>query len=171
MICKNCGVDIGSQTTCPHCGTNQPETLQQTEAPVSTNPLLGKEYAFSGNDLVLRGRWGIKFHISVGKDRLNIETVPAKKNKIPVVMLDDILSIQESFHMRKMNIFLAVMGVLSVFVGEFWGLVVTALILIFFRERKMKIHLRNGNVLTIYSEDKDSIPMFIEDMRKITKIQ
>lgn len=184
MFCKNCGANIGADVPeCPYCGTaNVPEAKQQTanvvapihqtESSVSANPLLGKEYAFSGNDLVIRGRWGVKYNVTVGDDRLNLETVPAKKNKLPAVMLEDIMAIQESFHMRTTNIVLAVLGlVFGIAGGGFWCFAIAALVLLFYRERKMKIHLRNGNVLTIYSGNKESIKEFIEDMRKITKIK
>lgn len=183
MLCKNCGANIGSDVTeCPYCGTinmqevkeqadNSTVPVQQTESHVSKNPLLGKEYAFSGNDLVVRGRWGIKCYITVGEDRLNFETVPAKENRIPAVMLEDIMAIQESFHMRMANIVLAVLGLILGILGGFWWLLIPVLVLLFYRERKMKIHLRNGNVLTIYSADKESINEFIEDMKKITNIK
>lgn len=183
MLCKNCGANIGSETSeCPYCGTaNTPEVnpqsatvvpVQKAEIQESSNPLLGKEYAFSGNDLVIRGRWGVKFNVTVGEDRLNFETVPAKKNKLPAVMLEDIMAIQESFHMRTTNIVLAVLGLIfGIAGGGFWCFAITALVLLLYRERKMKIHLRNGNILTIYSSDKESTKEFIEDMRRITKIK
>lgn len=182
MFCKNCGANIGSDVKeCPFCGTsNVPEVAQQvvnapvpqTENQVLTNPLLGKEYAFSGNDLVIKGRWGVKYNVTVGEDRLNFETVPAKKNKLPAVMLEDIMAIQESFHMRTTNIVLAVLGLICGLAGGgFWCWAIAAIVVLLYRERKMKIHLRNGNVLTIYSGDKESTKAFIEDMRKITKIK
>lgn len=184
MFCKNCGANIGSDVTeCPYCGTanvqedkqqtaNVGAPVQQTESHVSANPLLGKEYTFSGNDLVIKGRWGVKYNVTVGEDRLNFETVPAKKNKLPAVMLEDIMAIQESFHMRTINIVLAVLGLIfGIAGGGFWCFAITALVLLLYRERKMKIHLRNGNVLTIYSGDKESTSEFINDMRTITKIK
>jgi len=184
MFCKNCGANIGSDITeCPYCGTaNIPEVkqqtgnvvvpVQQTEGQVAANPLLGKEYAFSGNDLVVRGRWGIKYNVAVGEDRLNIETVPAKKNKLPAIMLEDIMAIKESFHMRTVNIVLAVLGILGgLGGGGFWCWLIPVVVILLYRERKMKIHLRNGNVLTIYSDNKENISEFINDMRKITKIK
>ena len=182
MFCKNCGANIGSEATeCPFCGTaNVQEINEQTEnvavqqagSQMLANPLLGKEYAFSGNDLVIRGRWGVKYTVTVGEDRLNFETIPAKKNKIPAVMLEDIMAIQESFHMRTTNIVLAVLGLICGFAGGgFWCFAIAAIVLLLYRERKMKIHLRNGNVVTIYSGNKESTKEFIEDMKKITKIK
>ncbi|KSV59072.1 hypothetical protein [Acetivibrio ethanolgignens] len=183
MLCKNCGANIGSETSeCPYCGTrNEQEPTQQAAnvAPVqkaeiqkSSNPLLGKEYAFSGNDLIIRGRWGVKYNVTVGEDRLNFETVPAKKNKLPAVMLEDIMAIQESFHMRTFNIVLATLGILCGLAGGgIWCWLIPVVVFLLYRERKMKIHLRNGNILTIYSDNKGSIIEFIDDMRKITKIK
>ena len=184
MFCKNCGANISSNVLeCQYCGSaNLQESnerieekvaspVSQRETPVTTNPLLGKEYSFSGNDLVIRGRYGVRFNVMIGEDRLNFETVPAKKNKLPAVMLEDIMAIQESFHMRKTNIILAILGLLLGFAGGYWGFILPILVLLFFRERKMKIHLRNGNSLTIYSGNKESINEFIEDMKKITKIK
>lgn len=183
MLCKNCGANIGSETSeCPYCGTaNVPEVnpqsatvvpVQQVASEMSTNPLLGKEYAFSGNDLIIRGRWGVKYNVTVGEDRLNFETIPAKKNKLPAVMLEDIMAIQESFHMRTFNIVLAVLGILCGLAGGgFWCWLIPVVVFLLYRERKMKIHLRNGNVLTIYSGNKESTKEFIDDMRRITKIK
>lgn len=182
MFCKNCGANISSDVKeCPYCGTaNVPETKQQAETqavvqqaanPEMSNPLLGKEYSFSGNDLIIRGRWGIKYNVTVGEDRLNFETVPAKKNKLPAVMLEDIMAIQESFHMRTANILWAVFGLVVGLSGNLWGFIFPIFVLLCYRERKMKIHLRNGNSLTIYSSDKESANEFIEDMKKITKIK
>ena len=183
MFCKNCGANIGSDATeCPYCGTvnvqevqrqaaNVVTPVQQTERYVSANPLLGKEYTFSGNDLVIKGRWGVKYNVTVGEDRLNFETVPAKMNKIPAVMLEDIMAIQESFHMRTANIVWAIIGLLLGLAGGYWGFIFPIFVLLFYRERKMKIHLRNGNVLTIYSDNQASTSEFVEDMKKITKIK
>lgn len=73
--------------------------------------------------------------------------------------------------MRTANIVLAIFGLLLGFAGGYWGFVLPVFVLLCYRERKMKIHLRNGNVLTIYSGDKESTSEFINDMRTITKIK
>ncbi len=179
MNCKNCGANVPENAMeCPFCSskieipteTNVSPVGEQTQVQAQ-NELMGKEYSFSGNDLVIRGRWGVKHNVTVGEDRINIQTVPAKKNKIPAIMLDDIMAIQESFHMRTANIFLAIFGLILGCCGGFWGFILPVFVLLCFRERKMKIHLRNGNVLTIYSDNKEATNEFIDDMRKITKIQ
>lgn len=179
MNCKNCGANVPEKAIeCPFCGSKIENPIETNVCVVETqtqvqpkNELIGKEYSFSGNDLVIRGRWGVKYNISVGEDRLNIETVPARKNKIPAVKLDDIMAIQESFHMRTANILLGIFGLILGCCGGIWGFILPVFVLLCFRERKMKIHLRNGNVLTIYSGDKESTIEFVEDMRKITKIK
>lgn len=181
MICKNCGATMGAEVTeCPYCGTpNLPEqgeqqvqtqTAEQAAAPAG-NPLIGKEYRFSGNDLVIKGRWGVQFHISVGEDRLFLETTPARKNLIPAVMLEDILAIEDSFHLRTANIVLGVLGLLVGISASAWGFLIPILVLIFYRERKVTMHLRSGQKLTIYSGSKESVRQFIEDMKLITKIR
>ena len=180
MNCKNCGANVPENAVeCPFCSSKIEKPAVYNVAPVEVqtqvqtkNELIGKEYSFSGNDLVIKGRWGVKHNVTVGEDRLNISTVPARKNKIPAIMLEDILAIQESFHMRTTNIVLAILGLIFGFAGGgFWCFAITALVLLLYRERKMIIHLRNGNFLTIYSEDEESTNEFINDMRKITKIQ
>lgn len=185
MICKNCGANMGTDATeCPYCGTtySTAEGTQQMESKIAVtgqqmesldivNPLIGKEYSFSGNDLVIKGRWGVRFNISVGEDRLHFETVPAKKNLLPAVMLEDILAIEESFHMRTANILLGILGLLLGLSGGYWGFILPIFVFLCYRERKMKIYIRNGKVLTIYSDDKESVNQFIEDMKTITKIK
>ena len=179
MNCKNCGANVPENAMeCPFCSSKIEVATETNASPVGVqtqvqtqNELIGKEYSFSGNDLVIRGRWGVKHNVTVGEDRINIQTVPAKKNKIPAIMLDDIMAIQESFHMRTTNIVLAIFGLFLGFCGGFWGFLLPVFVLLCFRERKMKIHLRNGNVLTIYSDNKEATNEFINDMRKITKIQ
>ncbi len=180
MNCKNCGANVPENAMeCPFCSSKIEIPTEATVSPVEVqtqvqpqNELMGKEYSFSGNDLVIRGRWGVKHNVTVGEDRLNIQTVPAKKNKIPAIMLEDIMAIQESFHMRTTNIVLAILGLVLGFAGGgFWCFAITAFVLLLYRERKMKIHLRNGNVLTIYSDNKEATNEFINDMRRITKIQ
>ena len=180
MNCKNCGANVPENAIeCPFCSsiiensteTNVSSIGEQTQVQ-NPNELMGKEYSFSGNDLVIRGRWSVKHNITVGKDRINIQTVPAKKNKIPAIMLEDIMAIQESFHMRTTNIVLAILGFVFGFAGGgIWCFAITAFVLLFYRERKMTMHLRNGNVLTIYSDNQEATNEFINDMRKITKIQ
>lgn len=181
MNCKNCGANVPENAKeCPFCGTKIDDALMANDTSIvemktddlTQNPILGKEYSFSGNDLVIRGRWGVKHNVTVGEDRLNIQTVPAKKNTIPAIMLEDIMAIQESFHMRTTNIVLAILGLVFGFAGGgFWCFAITALVLLLYRERKMQIHLRNGNVLTIYSDNKEDITQFISDMKLITKIK
>lgn len=178
MFCEKCGKQIPDASNfCCGCGAKAEYTQADPFAVGAQawsqpkNELIGREYTFSGNDLVIRGRWGVKYNISVGEDRLNIETVPARKNKIPAVKLEDIMAVQESFHMRTANILLAIFGLILGFCGGIWGFILPIFVLLCFRERKMKIHLRNGKVLTIYSDDKESTVGFIEDMRKITKIK
>lgn len=180
MHCKDCGANVPENAMdCPFCGSKIEIPIETKVIPVGVqaqvqpqNELIGKEYSFSGNDLVIRGRWGVKHNVSVGEDRINIQTVPTRKNKIPAIMLEDIMAIQESFHMRTTNIVLAILGLVFGFAGGgFWCFAITAFVLLFYRERKMKFHLRNGNVLTIYSDNKEAINEFINDMRRITKIQ
>lgn len=180
MRCANCGANFEEGANeCPFCGSPVNGELsfeQSIHEGVNTeqmmmNPLLDKEYEFSGNDLVVRGRWGVNVNVKVGEDRLYFETFPAKKNVLPAIMLEDIMAIEESFHMRTANIVIGVVGLLAGFCGIFWGFVFPALILLLYRERKIKIHLRNGNILTIYSSDKEIANQFVEDMKKITKIR
>ena len=179
MNCKNCGANVPENVMeCPFCSSKIEIPVETTVSPVGVqtqvqpqNELMGKEYSFSGNDLVIRGRWGVRHNVTVGEDRINIQTVPAKKNKIPAVMLDDIMAIQESFHMRTTNIVMAILGLILGCCGAIVCFIFPLFVLLFFRERKIKIHLRNGKVLTIYSDNKEDSNEFINDMRKITKIQ
>ena len=179
MRCTSCGANFEDDAKeCPFCGssvnreltfehfTNQVLNTEQT----FMNPLLDKEYKFSGNDLVVRGRWGVNVNVKVGEDRLYFETFPAKKNVLPAIMLEDIMAIEESFHMRTANI---VIGAIGFFLGFFggWGFLIPIIVLLLYRERKIKIHIRNGNILTIYSSDKELASQFVEDMKKITKIK
>ncbi|MBQ3055389.1 MAG: hypothetical protein IJC88_04720 [Oscillospiraceae bacterium] len=170
MYCENCGAKLPENgSKCPFCETN---TNVATEAVTQTqNPFLGKEYNFSGNDLVIKGRWGVRYKVTVAEDRLHFETVPAKKNKLPVIILEDILAIEESFHMRTVNILLGIFGLVLGCAGGYWGFVLPVFVLLCYRERKLKIHVRNGKILTIYSDDKESVREFIEDLKKITNIK
>lgn len=180
MKCANCGANFDDKANeCPYCGTavNRELSFKQSANPevianhTIMNPLLDKEYNFSGNDLVVRGRWGVKVNVKVGEDRLFFETVPAKKNVLPAVMLEDIMAVNESFYMRTANIIIGVVGFLLGIAGGYWGFLIPVLVLFLYRERKIKIYLRNGNVLAIYSDDKALASQFVEDMKKITKIK
>ena len=179
MKCTNCGANFeGNSNECPFCGSTvnkelsfEQPTASATVVPTTMNPLLDKEYNFSGNDLVVKGRWGVNVNVKVGEDRLYLATVPAKKNVLPAIMLEDIMAIEDSFHMRTANIIIGIIGLLLGFAGGAWGFLFPVLVLLLYRERKIKIHLRNGNVLTIYSGDKELASQFVEDMKKITKIR
>lgn len=180
MRCTNCGANFDDKANeCPFCGSTANKELsfeQAINAGVSMsntamNPLLDKEYNFSGNDLVIKGRWGVNVNVKVGEDRLFFETVPAKKNVLPAIMLEDIMAINESFYMRTANIVIGVIGFLLGISGGYWGFLLPVLVFLLYRERKIKIHLRNGNILTIYSGDKEIASQFVEDMKKITKIR
>lgn len=177
MNCKNCGANVPeNEMECPFCGTaidnpaDSELSLGNKSKIRSNNPFVGKEYSFSGNDLIVRGRWGVRYKITVGEDRLQFETTPPKKNKVPVVMLDDILAIDESFHMRTFNIILGILGIVLGFVGGLWGFLLPIAVVLLYRERKMKIHVRNGNIITVYSDTTAAFSEFIDDMKKITKI-
>lgn len=180
MRCTNCGANFDDKANeCPFCGSivNRELSFKQSAnagvvaTNTAMNPLLDKEYNFSGNDLVVKGRWGVNVNVKVGEDRLFFETVPAKKNVLPAVMLEDIMAINESFHMRTANIVIGVIGFLLGIAGGYWGFLLPVLVFFLYRERRIKIHLRNGNVLTIYSDDKEIALQFVEDMKKITKIK
>lgn len=180
MRCTNCGANFDDKAEeCPFCGSaikrelssGQTTNKEAAISPTEMNPLLDKEYKFSGNDLVVRGRWGVNVNIKVGEDRLFFETVPAKKNVLPAVMLEDIMAIDESFHMRTANIVISIIGLLLGIAGAVWGFLFPVLVFFLYRERKIKIHLRNGYILTIYSSDKVLASQFVEDMKKITKIR
>lgn len=144
-------------------------TVSEESTQTITNPLLNKKYKFSGNDLVIKGRWGIKSTVKMGSDRLNIQTFPSRKNIYPVVMLEDIVSIEEGFYMRTANIVLAVIGLLMAILSPAY-LIIPALVLLLYREQKINIHLRNGNILTIYSEKKSLTSEFISDIKTVCKI-
>lgn len=180
MRCTNCGANFEEgKNECPFCGSvvnkelsfEQPSSEMVMATQTAMNPLLDKEYDFSGNDLVVKGRWGVNVNVKVGSDRLYFQTVPAKKNVLPAIMLEDIMAIEESFHMRTGNIVIAVIGLLLGLCGGAWGFLLPVLVLLLYRERKIKIHLRNGNILTIYSGDKEIAAQFVEDMKKITNIR
>lgn len=180
MTCTNCGANFeDGAKECPFCGSavnnelafEQPANGDVVAMQSAMNPLLDKEYNFSGNDLVIKGRWGVSVNVKVGTDRLYFQTVPAKKNVLPAIMLEDIMAMEESLHIRKGNIVLGVIGLLLGFCGGVWGFVLPIFVLLLYRERKIKIHLRNGNILTIYSGDKALAAQFVEDMKKITKIR
>ena len=180
MRCTNCGANFDDGANeCPFCGSavskelsfEKPDNGKIIAQQTAMNPLLDKEYNFSGNDLLLRGRWGVNVNVKVGEDRLFFQTVPAKKNVLPAVMLEDIMAIEENFHMRTANILIGIFGLILGFSGGLWGFVLPVFVLLLYRERKIKIHLRNGNVLTIYSGDKEIATQFVDDMKKITKIR
>lgn len=179
MRCINCGASFEEGTKeCPFCGSHVHSEipLESTVNGVNAeqtalNPLIDKEYDFSGNDLVVRGRWGVNVNVKVGEDRLYFETIPAKKNVLPAIMLEDIMAIENNFHMRTANIVIAVIGLILGFCGGVWFFLAPILVLLLYRERKIRIHIRNGNILTIYSSDKEIANQFVEDMKKITKIR
>ncbi len=180
MRCANCGANFeDGANECPFCGSpvkkelsfEQPDNTWNVATQTAMNPLLDKEYNFSGNDLVVKGRWGVEVNVKVGEDRLYFTTVPAKKNVLPAVMLEDIMAIENSFHMRTANIVIGAIGLLLGFTTTLWGFLLPILVLLIYRERKIRIHLRNGNILTIFSSDKELATQFIDDMKKITKIQ
>ena len=177
MFCKNCGTNMGENANiCPNCGTNNltSVTAQQNSNPMPANPLIGKEYDFSGNTFVIKDKLGVRCNVRVEEDRLHITKRPAKKKKdIPVVMLDDILAIKQKFHMRMINIIFSVACVISAFYNEdrLWLLIFPVFVILLYRERKIEIYIRNGQVLTIYSDKKNKADEFVEDMSRITKIQ
>lgn len=80
------------------------------------------------------------------------------------------MAISESFHMRNFNILLGILGIVLGFVGGLWGFLLPIAVVLLYRERKMKIHVRNGNIITIYSDTTAAFSEFIDDMKKITKI-
>lgn len=177
MFCKNCGTNMGENANiCPNCGTNNLTSVtaqkNSNSNPMPANPLIGKEYDFSGNILIYRA--GVRCNVRVDEDRLYITKRPAKKkNDIPVVMLDDILAIKQKFHMRTINIIYSVLMVIAALNYDegFWLLIFPVLHILFYRERKIEIYIRNGQVLTIYSDKKNKADEFVEDMSRITKIQ
>ena len=180
MRCTNCGANFDDGVgECPFCGSENHKKLSFEQVPnveivqiqTAMNPLLDTEYNFSGNDLVIKGRWGVSVNVKVGEDRLFFKTVPAKKNVLPAVMLEDIMAIEESAYIRSANIVIGVIGLLLGFAGGLWGFLLPILVLLLYRERKIRMHLRNGNILTIYSGDKELAVQFVEDMKKITKIR
>lgn len=179
MFCKNCGTNMGENANiCPNCGTNNltSVTAQQNSNsnPMPANPLIGKEYDFSGNTFIYRDVLGERCNVRVEEDRLHITKRPAKKKKdIPVVMLDDILAIKQKFHMRKINIVFSILCVILALNYDegFWLLIFPVFLILLYRERKIEIYIRNGQVLTIYSDKKNKADEFVEDMSRITKIQ
>ncbi len=179
MKCRNCGADFeNGASKCPFCGTSADWDIsfEKNDNIVDTatqtmNPLLNKEYHFSGNDLAVKGRWGVSVNVTVGEDRLYIETIPAKKNVLPAIILEDIMAIKDEFHLRTANVVIGIIGLILGLLSTPWGFVFPVFVLLFYRERKIVMHLRNGNVLTIYSNDKVIVEQFIEDMKKITKIK
>lgn len=176
MNCKNCGASVSENAReCPFCGSKiEKSTAVKTSSsgtPMQSNPFVGKEYSFSGNDLLLKGRWSTRFKVSVGEDRLNFEASPKKYNTVPAIMLEDIIGIEESFHMRKFNIVMAVLGGIFGLLGEYECFLLPILAFLLYRERKIKIFARNGQIVTIYSENKGDIEAFVADMKKITNIK
>lgn len=181
MRCSNCGANIDdNMEECSFCGTVisrevpdvQPVKSENlTDTQKTANSLIGKEYDFSGNDLMIRGRWGVRVNVKVGDDRLYFETYPARKNVLPAIMLEDIMAIEEKFYMRTTNKVIAIIGGLLGCSGAFVFFLIPIFVLLLYRERQIKIHMRNGNILTIYSDDRALAEEFVEDMKKITKIK
>lgn len=132
--------------------------------------LLSKIYNFSGNELMVKGQWGVEENVRVTSDRLYLQTYKDGKCTLSTAMLEDIMLIEESFHMRIGNIVLGGIGLILGFIGSAMGFILP-IVSLMYCERKITIYLRNGNILTIYSRDEELATQFIEDMKKIKKNQ
>lgn len=188
MKCVNCGAEVEQNaTSCSYCGmpVDQNENNQLTNLEVITEQdsnelveqgsetsLIGKQYSFvsaKGTNLLGLFNSRIFNEVQIGEDRIGINTIPSRYNKVPAIMLEDITAIQIN---TKINFYYWIWIIISILcaMGSPICLIFTVLFFIFGRHSKIKISQRNGKDVILYSHDKELAMQFKEDMKKLVNI-
>lgn len=181
MKCTKCGAEIQDDVMiCPYCEMPVGQEAIVTEkeqipavidrSEVVTNELIGKKYSLVSTKYMcgsLSGR--IVSTVEVAEDRLKIDIKPKKKNVSPVILLEDLLSVELSKKICPLFIAMAVMFVITGFASPLFFLL-AALSIFVGINTKITITQRNGIAVIMYSRDKASAERFKEDMKKIAKI-
>ena len=170
-FCGGCGSALDMTETTTTTSDNVEENVEEGSANQSkSNSLVGKEYEFRGGFAMLHsGR--VYYHVVVQEDRLLIDSKPKRKVKIPVAMLEDITAIEEGFYMSPYTYAGIVLSIALTLIGAIPMLLYLAFLVIFCRERRIKIHLKNGGMIPITACSQADTETFIDDMKQITNIQ
>lgn len=194
MKCSACGAEIAVGTkVCPFCdavleGEEKKQTMQQSapadakepvsavqnsvQPTVSVNPLLHKKYELeSGGALYGFFSKRVNSTVEVGEDRLFISIKPKKLNVSPVIMLEDVLSIDFSLKLSVYFVIYAILCAIAACNGAGPMFLLSAFFIWASINTKITITQRNGKNVVMYSKSKADAQAFKNDMKKITKIQ
>lgn len=196
MKCRNCNAEIPDDVlNCPYCDTSQDsesvncfdnnkKTIQsqvqnqfnnQTiqNEPAVNEELIGKRYEFRSSYGM--NMWGILnpyilSEVEIAKDRIFIDIKPKRKNTSPVVMLEDILSVELSKTVAVYHTILAMVFLVASLSSILYGLGFILFIYLGLNT-KIKIIQRNGIEVTMFSSNSELAENFKFDIRKMTNIR
>lgn len=184
MRCEKCGAEIlDDSIICPFCETavgKKEKTLDAIQQPaicapqaeISGNELVGKKYElistrYMNSKTILDSR--VKSTVEVMDDRIQIDIKPRRMNVSPVIMLEDLLSIELTKKICPLYIADAILLIVLGFQIPLLFLL-AAFCLWTGVNTKVVITQRNGIKVIMYSKDKNAAEKFKEDMKKISKI-
>ena len=133
------------------------------------NVMVGKSYRLNssrGMNMLSFGRGFICSTITADQEKISIEMMPAKKNKIPVIYFEDITKVMVS---RKLSVYHGIMILFSIILGIVnpLGFALAAAFLWLGINRKITVFLRNGNQAVLYSRNKKRCDEFVQDLRSV----
>lgn len=186
-VCPQCGapVDPGA-TECRFCGEKfaiqqMNQQLKQASEPQAQPQIIiqndnsrktvseRKEYNFrsgSGLNWITFGTGRITTNVVVDNDRMKIEMTPSRFNKVPVILLDDILNVEVKFKFAVYWIIYSIICLIVCLANPLF-LILLALFIFAGINRKIIIHQRNGIDVCIYAKDKQLAQTFQSEINSI----
>lgn len=136
------------------------------------NVMIGKRYSLrssSGINVFSFGTGTVYSTVTVDEEKMSIEMIPKKMNKIPVVYFEDITKVMVN---RKLSLYYVMLILLSVILGiaNPVGFVLAAGFLWLGINRKIIIFLRNGNQAVLYCRKKKVCEEFVQDLENTAGI-
>ncbi len=175
-------VNNGSNLTAVSNMNNGQAVQQKQESNINSNKnieinsaddLIGKKYTFNspwGMNMLAFFDSRIRSQVEIAKDRIFIDIHPKRKNVAPVVITEDILSIQLSKNISVYHIILAVISGVAALLNPA-SFLVTALCIYLGLYTKIQITQKNGVTVNMFSTDNMTAENFKRDIMRMVNIR
>lgn len=162
-FCEYCGKKLEEGEVC-NCQAEKKE-----DSGYKSNTMVGKSYSFTSSPFmcisIARGR--IFTDIVADAEKMNVETDPKRKNKIPTLYFKDIKEVNVSVKISAYSLLIAILLFIVGFVSAGVGFLLGALWVWIAVNRRIRITLTNGNFVDIYSNAKKPAEDFANELRKV----
>lgn len=163
-FCEYCGRKLEEGENCD-C-----QIVEEDASEIKENSMDGKSYSFISSPFMCLSinRGKIFTDVDMDGEKMNIKISPKRKNKVPTVYFKDVKEVNVSV---KISIYSMVCAMAFLLVGVVKSSIVCCLLGVFWvwfsTSRRIRISLKDGRSVDIYSTEKALAEEFVNELSKV----